>query len=313
MDVSKLTPDDMIVDLSSFNAVTSYAAMRVENGAGWSKATQGAGYRNPLFATQAIGMLSVGMRVGAYHFPDPNVSVPANVSKFLSVAGDWVKAGCLAPLLDVENDLLNGIVWNVNNANTFVPGFIAELRRQSGISDLGVVVYGSDSWWNATLRPDVWGDLSHVFLMVADYNGDPGNTTFKHKRLAVHQYTDKAPTPGVAKPTDRSVIMRDNGFSLNDLIIGNKPIVQEEDDDMAVKPVLFQAEGYGHGVWRDEFGNYVGFASENEKKNMIAAWGSDVRLGPDNGGVWVEKLTLDELVRLSRSEEVKPAADVKES
>lgn len=295
----QLSPDNLMVDFSSFNVVTDYAKVAAENHSGWSKATQGGGYTNASFGSQMMGMYNAGMKPGAYHFPDPNVTVTNNVRHFLDVARGWIVAGCLAPLLDVENDPPDGVVWNMHNANTFVPGFIAELRRQAGIPDLPVVVYGSDSWWGGILRPDLWGDLSHVFLMVANYNGDPGNTSFKHARLAVHQYTDKAPTPGVKRPTDRSVILP--AFTLKSLLIGATQDHTEEDEDMAVKPVYFQAEGYPHGAWRDEFGNYIGFASDAERDNMINAWGDDARLGKDKGGVWMEKLTLDEMVRLSRS------------
>lgn len=221
IDVTTLTAADLLVDLSSHNTVTNYAAMAGVNGAGWSKATQGSGYTNPLFVGQMAGMSGAGMKAGAYHFPDPNVSIGANVGHFLSVAGSWIRPGQLVPMLDVENDPPDGIVWTTASANEFVPAWIAQLRHQTGIGDLGVVVYGSDSWWGTTLRPDTWGDLSRVFLMVADYNGVPGQTAFQHPRLAVHQYTDAAPTPGVAAPTDRSVIRVDLGFRLADLVIGD--------------------------------------------------------------------------------------------
>jgi GH25 family lysozyme M1 (1,4-beta-N-acetylmuramidase) len=221
MDVTKLTADDLLVDLSSHNSVTDYNAMRSLNSAGWSKATQGSGYVNPLFTAQMNGMANAGMTPGAYHFPDPNVSAASNVSHFLSVAGPWITQGRLMPMLDVENDVVDGISWNAGSANAFIPAWVAELRRQTGMNDLGVVIYGSDSWWGSTLRPEMWGDLSRLFFMDAIYNGQPGLTLYKHARLAVHQYTDAAPTPGVKAPTDRSVIMRDNGFALNDLVIGD--------------------------------------------------------------------------------------------
>src|ERR1700750_798680 len=104
MDVTELTPDDLIVDLSSHNNVVNYAAMRGANSSGWSKATQGAGYTNPLFTTQMTGMKAAGMTPGAYHFLDNNVSVVNNVSHFVSVARKWITDGCLVPLLDVETD-----------------------------------------------------------------------------------------------------------------------------------------------------------------------------------------------------------------
>lgn len=299
MDVTELTPDDLIVDLSSHNSVVNYAAMKDANSSGWSKATQGGGYTNPLFTTQMTGMKAAGMVPGAYHFPDNNVSVVNNVSHFVSVAGKWITDGCLVPLLDVENDFADGVQWTQASANTFIPSFIAELRRRVEMPDLVVVVYGSDSWWGTTLRPDTWGDLSRVILMDAMYDGVPGQTKFKHARLGVHQYTDAALTPGVQAPTDRSVIMP--GFSLSDLTIGYKvPTPQEEDDDMAQNPVLFKAEGYV-GVWRDEFGNYFKLNSENDISDLLDAF-PETNQGTKKSGVWVETATLDGFLGISTTE-----------
>lgn len=312
MDVSKTTRDDYIVDVSAYQTITNYALMRGANSAGWAKATQGNYYVNKLFGTQMNGMSGAGMKAGAYHFPDPNNSIYDNVLKFLAVARNWIQPGCLIPMLDVENDSSSGIQWTELKATSFIPAFIRELRDQTGIPDLGVVVYGSGSWWGSTLHPERWGDLSHVFLMEANYNGTPGQTMFKHPRLAVHQYTNKAPTPGVAAPTDRSVIF--NGYKLSDLVIGAStpeptPVEEEEDDDMAVKPIFFQAEGYPFGAVRDEFGVYIGFANTDEQQNMLDAYGNDeARKGKDGKGVWVTKATLDEWVRISRGE---PAATQK--
>jgi len=78
---------DFGIDVSSYNTITDWVAARnVGNAWMWSKATQGGGYTNPQFGAQIAGARAAGLLVGAYHFPDPNVSVAVNVGHFRSVA-----------------------------------------------------------------------------------------------------------------------------------------------------------------------------------------------------------------------------------
>jgi lysozyme len=196
---------DYGIDVSGFNTITNWAAARgVGNAWMWSKATQGSGYTNPQFASQIAGARAAGLLVGAYHFPDPNVSVAANVAHFVAVANasHALDSGCFLPLLDMEDDPADGIVWTAASANAFVPAFRDEFRRQSGVHQL--CVYGSESWFAAgKLNPSLWMD-DGLFLAIAQYTDVPGQVSWTHPRAAVHQYTDSAPTPGAAGVTDRS-------------------------------------------------------------------------------------------------------------
>jgi GH25 family lysozyme M1 (1,4-beta-N-acetylmuramidase) len=210
---------DYGIDVASFNPIVNWAAVRnVGNSWMWSKATQGAGYANPLFGAQIEGARSVGLLVGAYHFPDPNVSVAANVGHFMSVAAGrhTLDPGCFVPMLDVEDDPADGIVWTPASANAFVLAFRDEFRRETGVHEL--CVYGSESWFaTGKLDPAQWAD-DGVVLCVAQYTGIPGQVSWTHPRAAVHQYTDNAPTPGATKPTDRSTTL--GSWSAKQLTIG---------------------------------------------------------------------------------------------
>jgi GH25 family lysozyme M1 (1,4-beta-N-acetylmuramidase) len=215
---------DYGIDVSAYNTITDWTAVR---GAGntwaWSKATQGGSYTNSLFASQMRSGLDADLRMGAYHFPDPNVSVAANVAHFVAVAGPAgaFEAGAMAPMLDVEDDPGDGITWTAAMANAFIPQFRDALRAATGQHLL--VVYAPQSWWaSGMLAPDSWAD-DEVFLCAARYGVAPGDVGWSHPRLAIHQYTDAAPTPGSAKPTDRSVTV--GGWTLADLLVGG----QEED------------------------------------------------------------------------------------
>jgi GH25 family lysozyme M1 (1,4-beta-N-acetylmuramidase) len=216
---------DYGIDVSGYNTITSWSEVRAGgNTWAWAKATQGDGYTNPLFAGQFAGSTAAGLITGAYHFPDPNVSVPANVNHFVGVAaplgafGD----GALVPMLDLEDSPADGITWSAGSVNGFVPAFRDALRAATGQPKL--CVYASQSWYaSGMLRPDDWAD-GDVYLCAARFDVAPGDVGWSHPRLAVHQYTNAAPTPGSARPTDRSVTV--GAFDAAALTIG-------EDDEMA--------------------------------------------------------------------------------
>jgi len=218
---------DYGIDVSGFNTVTSWSAvLAAGNTWSWSKATQGSSYTNPLFASQFNGSRTAGLVTGAYHFPDPNVSVAANVAHFVAVARPLgaFTPGAMLPLLDLENDQADGITWTAASANAFIPAFRDQLRAATGQRKL--CVYASQSWWaTGMLRPNDWADAD-VFLCAARYGVQPAAVGWSHPRLAVHQYTDIAATPGVTKPTDRSVTV--GGFTAAALTVG----ATGKDDDM---------------------------------------------------------------------------------
>lgn len=224
---------DYGIDVSGYNTITDWTKVRdAGNSWAWAKATQGSGYVNPLFASQMAGGQAAGLAMGAYHFPDPRVSVATNVNHFVSVArsAGAFEDGAFLPMLDMENSTTEGITWSAAGANGFISAFRDALRTATGQRLL--CVYASESWWaDGFLNPAAWAD-SGVFLCAAQYSGIPGQLSWSHPRLAVHQYTDTAPTPGATGMTDRSVTV--GGWTLADLTTGgdmaldpNDPVVQQ--------------------------------------------------------------------------------------
>lgn len=236
---------DYGIDVSGYNTITSWAAVRgVGNSWAWAKATQAGGYTNPLLASQMTAGRAAGVVMGAYHFPDPRVSVAANVAHFVAVAQPQgaFDAGAFIPMLDLENSAGDGILWTAAAANSFIPAFRDALRAATGQQLL--CVYAAESWWaNGFLTPGVWAD-DGVFLCAAQYTGQPGQLGWSHPRLAVHQYTDAAPTPGATKPTDRSVITAP--WSLADLTINDGGFLMalaDWEQQRLLERVLAMAEG----------------------------------------------------------------------
>jgi lysozyme len=302
-----------IGDVSSHNTVTDWRAYLADTPAVWVKATQASGpsaYTNPLFVGQFASARAAGGLVGAYHFADSRYAPAVDFAHFFDVAAPAgaFTDGALLPLLDIENTA--GVEWTLGNVNSWVARFIAAYRLRTGKRK--IIIYASRSFWQTIMRPNDWADAD-VYLMVAAYPGTVdwsrglNQSGYSHPRLAVWQYTDAAPIAGMAQPGDRS---RQVAFTPVDLTLGSR--LNEGDDDVAPQPVLFLAAGtggptgpnggqplYPHGVWRDEFGVYVGLQSEGEAHDLLAAWPNSPK-DSSGQGVWVEQATLAEWVRISR-------------
>lgn len=211
---------DYGIDISSWNTVTDWNAVRGNNISFVSvKLTQADNYANPLAQRQVQGARSAQLAVGGYHFADGRKPVSGNVGHFVhhGKALRVFDKGSLAPMLDLEDSPGDGITWTAASANHFVRQFIQQLRDRTGVAP--VLVYASQSVWRNMLRPDDWAD-DNVFLWVALYNGDPGNTGgYHHRRAALHQHTAEGYVPGVQGHVDRNVTL--GGFAASHLTIGN--------------------------------------------------------------------------------------------
>lgn len=211
---------DYGIDISSWNAVSNWPAVRGNNISFASiKTTQGDYYTNPSARGQTDGARGAGVAPGAYHFADPNVSVDRNVGHFIDTSKPLglFEQGSFLPMLDVEDSPRDNIYWNAYNANTFIPQWIRQFRDRSGVAP--VAIYASLSVWTGILREDEWAD-DQVYLWIALYNGDPGNTHgYHHRRAALHQHTNQGNVPGVNGYVDRNVTI--NGFRTQNLTIGN--------------------------------------------------------------------------------------------
>lgn len=76
---------NVIVDLSHFNTVTDFNAIKAAGIVGLiHKATEGLTYTDPTFASRRTQALAAGLMWGAYHFGDANDGV-AQADHFLSV------------------------------------------------------------------------------------------------------------------------------------------------------------------------------------------------------------------------------------
>lgn len=210
---------DYGIDVSKWTTVRDWAAVRGNDIVFSSvKTTQGDYYVSSTAADQVNGSRGAGIVTGGYHFADPNVPVAGNLAQFVSQSRPLglFEQGAFLPMLDIEDSPTDHIKWTADLANQFVASYIAGLRGDTGIEP--VAVYANLGFWRDVLRPDEWAD-DGVFLWLALYNGDPGNTGgYTHRRLAIHQHTSQGNVPGVDGFADRNVTV--GGFTVQALTIG---------------------------------------------------------------------------------------------
>lgn len=210
---------DFLIDISGYNAVNDWSAVRGANITGSSiKVTQGNYYLNPLRGGQVNGARGGGVAPGGYHFADSDLSPEVNADYFVDHASalGLFDEGSLLPMLDMEDSPGDHIFWNPGNANAFIPAWIRRVRERTGIQK--VAVYANLNFFQTILRPGEWAD-ENVFLWLALYNGDPGDTGgYNHPRLAIHQHTSDGIVPGIPNRVDRNCTV--NGVRIGALTLG---------------------------------------------------------------------------------------------
>ncbi|MFC0546941.1 LysM peptidoglycan-binding domain-containing protein [Kutzneria chonburiensis] len=199
---------DYGIDVSMYNAIADANAVRANNITyAWCKATEGVGWVDPSFAAKVAQLRAAGIVVGAYHFMRAGDPV-AQAQAFRQVAGDagCLNVGALMPMADMEAADVQG------NANDMVTRFYDALGVQP------VDCYGNVNWWTNYLAPGAWGNRN-ILGHIAQYNGDPGNTSWSYDHAAVHQHTSAGVVSGIPGNVDRDATL--GAYSLQAITIGN--------------------------------------------------------------------------------------------
>jgi len=217
-----MTAPEYLIDISSYNAVNDWNAVRANGIVGASiKVSQQVNYLNPLCGAQVAGARAAGVAPGGYHFGDPRVSAAAQASYFVKNARPHglFNDDALAPMYDAENWEGGGLIWpNPKTLNAHIAEHIRVVREETGVRKH--LVYGSLSWWGSWIDPDLWAD-EDVLLWIAVYNGRPGDLQgWSHPLDAVHQYTSAGSVPGIPGSVDKNTTLRDR--RIGDLTIKGK-------------------------------------------------------------------------------------------
>jgi lysozyme len=171
------------------------------------KATEGAYYENPYYASDAAAAKAAGLLTAAYHFAIPNNSsgtLQADLA--VDAAGDPAAGGSTLPLiLDIEYDPYvsedrTNECYGLSPAAmvSWIGAFTAEVARRTGQPP---VIYTTSDWWDKCTAS------SAVFsadpLWIASY-GRPASLPPGWTAFSYWQFTSTAKVPGISVRTDAS-------------------------------------------------------------------------------------------------------------
>jgi lysozyme len=158
------------------------------------KATEGAAYTNPYFASDWAGTRDAGLLHGAYHFARPSVgSGVSQARRFIAVAGNAQAAGDLPPVLDLEQS--GGLT--PTQLSTWAQQFLEETRRLTGRTP---IVYTYPNFWRTSMAGT--RAFTSYPLWIASYTSASTPVMPAWSRWAFWQYSSTSTVPGVAGKAD---------------------------------------------------------------------------------------------------------------
>jgi GH25 family lysozyme M1 (1,4-beta-N-acetylmuramidase) len=160
------------IDVSNYQPTVNWNTVR---NAGytfaWTKATEGKTFDDLSYSNHISTANAANFLIGAYHYARPdNNSAADEVTHFLAIAGNEVKAGHLLPMLDVENPVDPGDTVNTKaEMSAWVNAWCQGVLNATGVRPI-VYTYVSyaTSWLDNTVTQ--WP------LWMAHYNGQNPQT-----------------------------------------------------------------------------------------------------------------------------------------
>jgi lysozyme len=179
------------------------------------KASEDTDYLDPTYVTNRAQARSNGLKVGAYHFAQPNTTpgnAAAQADHFLDAGSPT--SGDLLPVLDLERT--NGLTPTA--LTTWVREYLQRIFDRTGVR---AVIYCSPNFWKVYMADTRWfADNGYEVLWVAHWTTGaspitPGNN-WGGKGWTFWQYTSDGSVPGI---TGRVDLNRYNGTSLTRVLI----------------------------------------------------------------------------------------------
>src|SRR5436190_6630664 len=186
---------------------------------GWIKATEGFTFNDSNFSTSIQNAHAAGMLVAGYHYARyDNNTASAEVTHYLNIAGSYITAGYLAPMLDVEepNNPLSR-----TQTSQWVNDWCNGILSATGVRP---IVYTYIDYANNHLDSTV----TQWPLWMANYNGQdpqtgaPGSTS-PWSSWNFWQYSSTGSVPGVPSTNCDKDTFNGTAAQLNSWIIMASP------------------------------------------------------------------------------------------
>jgi len=181
----------------------------------FAKATEGVNFTDSEMADNMARGAAAGLYMGCYHFARPTWnSAVSEAQYFVSVAGNYMTAGYLRPVLDLEDGSSLGATALSNWANAF----INEVVRLTGVEP---IIYTNTNYATYYLNSTV----ANRTLWIAQYFTNPNPQT-QNPSIGVFnnwvfwQYSDDGQVPGLSGNDTDVNVHNGTTLSLPDYVIG---------------------------------------------------------------------------------------------
>lgn len=144
------------IDISHNNTV-NWAHLSPDVKFVFCKATQGSGFKDPLFNAYWQHLKSTQICRGAYHFLTATDSAEVQAKNFLSLGIDFSSPGCLPPMLDVEDQVPAALNKNItDNKSAFIKLVTDWLKIVKEATGNDPIIYSYKNFFAEYLNNTSW-------------------------------------------------------------------------------------------------------------------------------------------------------------
>ena len=188
--MSSIPGSNVVIDLSHFNNVTSFAEIQQSGIVGViHKATEGTGWSDPTYARRKQQALAAGLLWGAYHF-GVNEDGTAQAEYFLSMVNPGPQ-----DLLALDFEQNPSSQMTIAQAEQFVEEIYSKTGRYPG--------FYSDALVGSLLGSTQNSILANCWFWRAEYGGSSPSVPPTWPGWTMWQYTESGSVPGITGACDR--------------------------------------------------------------------------------------------------------------
>lgn len=216
---------DAGIDVSSYQGTNNWTSIHAAGkDFAWAKATEGQTVNDGDFVANMTNGTAAGVMMGAYHFAHPELHSPSvEAQHFLSIAGPYIGAGYLRPVLDMEEGGGVSIV-GAANLSDWTNDFINDVIASEGAAAEPIIYCNTNyaqSYFNSTVASrDLW---------IANYNytqsqalGTSNPPIGVFNTWAFWQYSSSLSVNGIgSNPVDTDAANGDINFVRSFLVSSN--------------------------------------------------------------------------------------------
>lgn len=158
----RLNAQTLGVDVSALQGTINWSQVATEGKTfAFIKATKGTCYTDSKFSANMTNAKNAGLKVGAYHFALPeDYSATAEANYFVSVAGSYIGAGYLPPVLDLEDPagtcILNSQAlssyYSSSALTSWVQTWMTTVKNATGVTPILYTSSNYASYLNSSLN-----------------------------------------------------------------------------------------------------------------------------------------------------------------